>query len=223
MKRVYCVLFMIFNLFIALFLCAFKPDSLTTITLKYENYSITYEDKYIEPTNHLVAEELYYRKINADLPEKICAVEKCLYAGADFKTAMLYSFPLLEKTVDTAIKNIDKEPENSKIIFTPNGYKYFRIITEKSGRKTDEDSLYSSIYCSLKKTKSPIINVTPNEIKADITTEDNMKLTNLRARFSTDYSASNENRKHNIRLALSKINGTILEPGDEFSFMRRLE
>ncbi len=36
--------------------------------------------------------------------------------------------------------------------------------------------------------------------------------------FSTDYSTSSANRKENIRLASEKINGLILNPGEEFSF-----
>ena len=38
------------------------------------------------------------------------------------------------------------------------------------------------------------------------------------ATYSTDYSTSSANRKENIRLAASKINGVILNPGDVFSF-----
>ena len=40
----------------------------------------------------------------------------------------------------------------------------------------------------------------------------------LLASFSTNYSSSNYNRSTNIALATSKINGTVLMPGDEFSF-----
>lgn len=36
--------------------------------------------------------------------------------------------------------------------------------------------------------------------------------------MTTDYSASVENRKNNVRLATSKIDGTILYPGDDFSY-----
>ncbi len=36
--------------------------------------------------------------------------------------------------------------------------------------------------------------------------------------YSTDYSTSSANRKENIRLASEKINGLILNPGEEFSF-----
>lgn len=217
-KQWICIL--IFSFFIALSLCGFKYDdtNATTIELYYGDFSVIYEDTRIEPSDHIIAEQIFYRKINCPLEEKLKAVEECLYAGASFKTAMLYSFPLLEKTVNNAIRNIEKEPEDSKLIFTPNGHKYFRIITEKNGLRVDEETLYSRIFFELKKKGNPKIPITPYEVKANVTSEDNLKLTELRARFTTDYSLSTENRKHNIRLALSKINGTILKAGEEFSF-----
>ena len=44
----------------------------------------------------------------------------------------------------------------------------------------------------------------------------------MRARFTTDYSQSNDNRKSNIKLALKKINGTVLGSGEEFSFNKKV-
>lgn len=38
------------------------------------------------------------------------------------------------------------------------------------------------------------------------------------AEFRTEYSSSSDARKHNIELAVKSIDGTVLEPGEEFSF-----
>ena len=40
----------------------------------------------------------------------------------------------------------------------------------------------------------------------------------LLASYTTNYSSSNANRSNNIAVAASKINGTVLMPGDEFSY-----
>ena len=42
----------------------------------------------------------------------------------------------------------------------------------------------------------------------------------LRAEFSTDYSRSSEERKHNIALAVKALDGTFIDVGGEFSFNR---
>jgi len=42
--------------------------------------------------------------------------------------------------------------------------------------------------------------------------------TNLRAKFSTNFSSSSADRKHNIRQAVKKINGYTVKPNETFSF-----
>jgi vancomycin resistance protein YoaR len=44
------------------------------------------------------------------------------------------------------------------------------------------------------------------------------KYTKKQSEFSTDYASSTIQRKENINLAFSKINGTVLNSGEEFSF-----
>ena len=41
---------------------------------------------------------------------------------------------------------------------------------------------------------------------------------NLLSSFSTKYDASNKNRSNNLKLAINKINGVVLMPGEEFSY-----
>ena len=56
------------------------------------------------------------------------------------------------------------------------------------------------------------------EIKPKINVQDIKKETNFRVSFTTNYSYSNIDRKYNIQLASKKINGIILDNGEEFSF-----
>lgn len=44
----------------------------------------------------------------------------------------------------------------------------------------------------------------------------------LRAEFSTDYSKSSAERKHNIRLAAKSLNNALIDVGGEFSFNRQV-
>ncbi|MFR6055611.1 MAG: VanW family protein [Eubacteriales bacterium] len=44
----------------------------------------------------------------------------------------------------------------------------------------------------------------------------------LRAEFTTDYSKSAADRKHNIALAAKSLNDALVAPGEEFSFNRRV-
>lgn len=46
----------------------------------------------------------------------------------------------------------------------------------------------------------------------------NSSQSSIIASFTTDYSASPDSRKHNIRLALSSLNNVVVHSGEEFSF-----
>lgn len=187
------------------------------IDLVYQNKSYRYADKLIEAPDHLVAEEIFVRKINAPQDEKLRLVEKCLNAGADYKTAVLRCYPRLARTVARAASEIDREPSDSDIRFQPDASPMFYISREKDGLKLDEQAVYRDIYYAWRRGKTKVT-LNPSVVRAAVTVFDNIALTKKRGAFSTDYSASTDERKHNIRLALSKINGKVLLPGEEFSF-----
>ena len=196
--------------------------SCAKIDILYGGRVFSYVDDFIEPTDHTVAETLQMRKINAPLPEKIRMTDRCIAAGATYKDAMLYCFPLLEGRVDEAVKFINKKPEDSTVKFNPDKRPMFSITREKVGYETDEEGLYRDIYLRLRRSGVVQVTVVPKTLIPGRTVYDNVKLTALRAKFTTDYSNSNENRKDNIRLALKKINGTVLKPDEEFSFNKKV-
>lgn len=74
------------------------------------------------------------------------------------------------------------------------------------------------IYFALLASNTAKIQVPTVKIKANVTVRDNVAVTNLRAKYSTDFSSSGDERKHNIKLALSKLNGVVLNSGDTLSF-----
>ena len=188
------------------------------IDLTYAGHTYRYSDDLIEPTDHLVAEQIQVRKINAVLPEKLRAVDKCAAAGGDFKKSMLYAFPLLYKTVDKIICDINEPPTDSVIKFSPDRRPMFSVTREKNGFEVNEETLYRDIYAHLKRGSKNPLPIRPKILLPTVTSFDNVRCTALRARFSTGYETSTEERKHNIALALRKINGTSVVPGATFSF-----
>ncbi len=219
MGKRYIILFSVLLVAI-LHLQLFSANAQATVNieLNYGDKKFTYRDSYIEPSNHVVAEEIYERRINAPYEEKIELISDKLKYGATYKTALLICFPLLEATVDRAISVINADPIDSKIDFDPSVRPMFTITRERVGTKVLEDRLYMDIYFALMsapsiKVKIPVEHPTPK-----VTINDNIPLTNLRAKYSTDFSSSTEDRKHNISLALSKLNGKVIMGGETLSF-----
>lgn len=119
--------------------------------------------------------------------------------------------------VDGIYLDTVKREKDAKIIFNPNNEKVFDIINEENGFELDKEKLINDIDIALNLGEKEVV-AKFNVIKPKITKIDLAKESNYRVSFTTYYGTSTENRKHNIKLASSKINGIILNDGEEFSF-----
>lgn len=191
------------------------------LTLSFGSLEFTYEDKRLEPTDHTVITEFYERRINAPLSDRLDCVERSLDMGAGAKAALLYTFPLLETTVDEAVKSIDRVAQNATIAFRPSNRPMFTITRERKGYRVDEQELYYDIYRALKHGETKV-KIKPQALLPSVTAKELKKQTALRASFSTDYASSSANRKHNVELALSRLSGTVIDDGEELSFNERV-
>lgn len=190
------------------------PDS---VTLIYDSKTYKYSDNYIEPTDFTVKEEFERRKINAPTAEKTELVYKLISGGADVKDAMLYCFPKLDEVVKKAVSEIKKPPVDSEIRFYPKKKPMFEISKSMPGYKLEEQRIYSDVlYAFAKGLKR--VSLVPTIIPPAVHESELIKLTELRSTFTTTYAASSLERKHNIKLSMSHINGMRLGKGETFSF-----
>jgi vancomycin resistance protein YoaR len=115
--------------------------------------------------------------------------------------------------IEQIYKEIYKEPqnayydeENEKLYKEENGIDFAITIDEAKEIISEEQEEYT---IPLKITK-------PETTVADLAYQDFFP--NLLAQFTTRYDQSAENRANNIKLSTEKINGTILMPGETFSY-----
>lgn len=154
------------------------------------------------------------------------ALEKVLRRGKSGKYYMdeegglnvEYVFNGMEDKLEEVFADIEKDPADAEIIFDADKDNPFTITPHVVGVTVDRARLCDEILNKLKTQDIvtmdiPIIETMPNVLSDDLT-----KYTREQASFSTDFSKSSSQRKENIRLAFSKINGTRLESGEEFSF-----
>jgi len=198
------------------------PDCDTQLTLLYGGRFFAYDDPVIKPTDHLVAIDIFERKINGTHAQKLKLIEEQIAAGNSIKKSLEYCFPKINDTVSSAIAAVNKPPRDAEIDFNPRKTPAFEIKAEAQGRKVDELALYSKIYSALKNRPDPVINIDTVPLYPDITYADCVRAVNLRSRFTTDFSKSAAGRRHNIALALNKINGARLDAGEKFSFNKRV-
>jgi Uncharacterized vancomycin resistance protein len=121
--------------------------------------------------------------------------------------------------LDEVYSKVKQDPQNAKVEVVNNNLTYTEAVP---GRDIDTNEL-SKIVDNLnnKKTASSTLPVkyTPAEISADTIKSKVFKetLASYQTQFYTG-DPGNDNRAHNIQLAVQKINGKILGPGETFSF-----
>lgn len=95
----------------------------------------------------------------------------------------------------------------------------FEISDEAQGRELDTASLKEKIYQMVSTMTSGDIEIVPTPIEPSLTREQVRQTVTLRADTYTKISTtSTEDRTNNIRRSFELINGTVLLPGEEFSF-----
>lgn len=128
--------------------------------------------------------------------------------------------PPVKIEADTMYNKIVREPQNASVILMDGE---IEIIPEVTGRKIDKAEFLSLIAeMEAKSVNYPVeLKLPVDFIEPDITAEkiENSLFRDILSTYSSEFSTENEkNRSVNIRLAAEAINGTILFPGETFSF-----
>lgn len=112
--------------------------------------------------------------------------------------------------IDAIHSEIYKEPQNAYIVQEP-----FQLFVHSNGVDFDVNSAKEMIKEEQEQYTIPLI-ITIPEITVDKLGEE--AFPDLLGSYSTNYGASNSNRGINIAIAARTINGTILMPGEVFSY-----
>lgn len=91
----------------------------------------------------------------------------------------------------------------------------FIVYPEADGIDFDIENAKTILLEEKEEYEIPLIITKPSKTTKDIGTE---AFPDLLATFSTNYLASNQNRTTNLILSAGKINGTVVLPGEEFSY-----
>ena len=135
-------------------------------------------------------------------------------AGVDYTVSRTYcTREALEGIALGIALNTNYLPSDAEAIGFDAETQMFIFGDPTSGQTLDREALYSDIESAFEQGGGEV------ELKYDYTEgEVPVDGYGLIATYTTDASTSSSARLHNIRLALSSINGTCVEPGEVFSF-----
>ena len=126
--------------------------------------------------------------------------------------------------IDNMLLNIAQQayiaPSDAQIVFNPSNFSNPLTITpETVGRYMDTTEAKTRVYQMMSSLESGEVELTTRELQPSKTTAMLQSQIQLRATAYTPISTtSTENRNLNIQVALNRINGYMLEPGQTFSF-----
>lgn len=147
--------------------------------------------------------------------------DKELLKLLDFKTD--FNNQQLDSVFLNYSAKVNREPQNPKFVFNNNRVTEFQPALD--GVRIDKESFKSELVNSLVKLEEsnektisfdiPVLRSPP-----EITTDkiNNLGINELIGRGTSTYFHSIPSRVHNVVLAASRINGTLVKPGDTFSF-----
>lgn len=135
-----------------------------------------------------------------------------------FKLKFNYNPKPIKDLISKIQEEINKQPVDGSLTMVSSGK--FNVTPDKQGAKLNSDKLEKDILSKISGNVSSNEEVTAQVeiLKAKHTGESLSKVNTKVASFSTDFSTSAYERSTNITLATKSINGTLLMPGDEFSF-----
>lgn len=161
--------------------------------------------------------------LNRGLESRFRLMQYVASLGYSESDAVLYAFPELNSMLSEIELSELVNYKNAELKAIENTGKV-KIENSKNGLQLDKNALFCDIFynSNFKNAKNGENNITVNlklkDLEPDTKKEDLEKCLNLRGSFKTDFSSSSNERKNNIRLALKKIDGVVIDPGEEFSF-----
>lgn len=136
------------------------------------------------------------------------------YSG---KEDMRLSFSKITKYLETLAPRFDIEPVNARLTYKNSRAEVF--VPSIQGRKVNITTSAASIASTLignTATASLVFETFEPEITLDKIND--LGIETMLGRGESDYGKSSSARIHNIKIGMSKFNGIILKPGEEFSF-----
>lgn len=116
--------------------------------------------------------------------------------------------------LDEMTKPIERQPVDATLAVEDGR---IRIIPEKPGIRVDIDRSYQNVVDSIESGGSDaelvVVNASP-----EVTASDLEGIDDVIASYSTPYRPWQRDRTNNLRLACGKINGTLIKPGEVFSY-----
>lgn len=193
-----------------------KIANATTPGEKYEieyngKFYTYYADKFSDKENLTTIQ----RKIKNDKENLEKTIKKLQGMGFSKEETIQYIFPETVQILNKVMSIINIQPKPENVVVVKNKCEIL-FVKGKDGVFVDKDDFYESVVSQIMHGKNVIkVSIKTKKYKSDENLKNKFQ---QKSCFSTNFSSSGEERKNNIKVALSKFDGVVLEEGEILSF-----
>lgn len=129
---------------------------------------------------------------------------------------LVYSFSLsrAERAIQELARNIDRDPINARLVVDGD---LVRAVPEKPGLRLDVKQSLERITRAMN-TGGTSVDLAVKIVQPKIRQSDFAGITGVIASYSTKYRMWQRDRTHNLMTAAQALNGTLIKPGEVFSY-----
>jgi len=196
------ILLIFLSIFVLQGSAIFNRDSVITI---YDGKNIILKKTYKIDTKTLLKTKILHKGSYKRLYDKLAEKDPNLLEQINKD---------LSKDVLALPKKYDKKPIDAKVKYLGNGKFIYQM--EEIGYTINVDKVVKAIFYALDSDGK--VQLAKDYITPEISKKHLEESTQKIAEFSTSFAGSSAQRKHNIALACKKIDGSIVQSLDEFSF-----
>ena len=190
------------------------------ITLNYDGKSYVYNAQQNLPkvSNFRDSQKLQKHNRLGSSMERAEKIEEIMNIGFDCIDAIDYVLFGFEEYYTGVKSDIECEVKDAEVIFQPQANEKFRITEERLGKKLIDEQVIQSIIEGMRVGNSVDVELKPRITMPRYTSQEMRNWTRKLSSFSTNYQNSTEDRKHNVRRALGKSDGMVVQPNQQVSF-----
>ncbi len=199
------------------------PQATVTVTYEKETMTITSEEAGVQADVSGAFEDAKSALIKQTSQSKDAASDESSKKTAsstqkvDYPVELSFDEEAIQEKIDAFADEVDCDPKDATIKAFDSSTGTFTYTEGKKGLKVDRDKLLEQVLAALKENKETKLEAPVKEIPFEKSESDVAGHIQKLGTFST-YSTNTAAGNHNMSLALASINGSVVQPGDTFSF-----
>ncbi len=138
--------------------------------------------------------------------------------GKNFQISYTNVLSNIDEKINNIIEEVERPARAASLVFQPNSEEVFAVDKGQNAILVQRDELYKEIDNALKSSKKINIEIPIIEVENEVDVEALKNSVVKRSEFSTSYATSSKARKANIKKAIEKFNGLIVQPNQTISF-----